>query len=384
LVNISRFEGALAAAATASVENARWPSALAKLAEAAGAEAALLLPASPTVRPLQSPSGQGLIEEYVREDWGRRNLRIERAMQTPVLRALKRTITAPHLRFSSSFVCEADLFPNNEFVGSVYYEDYMARHNLRWSCGAPLLTVTGDVIFVTFERRPDQSPFQRSELEKLNKLLPELQTAASITSIVANAGARGMLAAFDSIELAAYLLDTAGRIFHLNETGERLARENELLRHGRLVALTRDGQREIDDLIGAAISPSKPGGTCLLPVCRKRPGMAPLIVHAIPVPHMAIEPFSNGRAVVVVVDPEKRHSPEENVLCALYQLTAAEARVACGIAQGMTVESVALKHGVSPLTIRSQLKAVLAKTGAKRQAELVLLLTGVISPRAPP
>ena len=149
LIDTSLFNRAISGADAASIDAADWPSALALLAEAGGAHAALLLPANPAVLPVQSPSGDGLIEEYVKNDWGSRNLRIARAMQTPLLRSLKRTLGAPHIRFETSFICEADLFPNDEYVGSVYYEDYMARHNLRWSCGAPLLTTTGDVLFVT-------------------------------------------------------------------------------------------------------------------------------------------------------------------------------------------------------------------------------------------
>jgi len=41
------------------------------------------------------------------------------------------------------------------------------------------------------------------------------------------------------------------------------------------------------------------------------------------------------------------------------------------------VVDVATEHAVSPHTIRAQVKAVLAKTGTSRQAELVSLLAAL-------
>jgi DNA-binding CsgD family transcriptional regulator len=382
-VDTSKFERALSVAHAASAEHGLWPSALAVLAEAAGAAASLLLPADPAIQPIFSPSGQGLIEEYVREDWGSRNLRIQRAMRTPVLRALARTLEIPHRPFASAFVSEAELFPGGDFAGSVYYEDFMARHRLRWCCGAPLLTASGDVMFVTFERKPDQEPFQRSELEKLNHLLPQLQSAATLTSITANATARGMLEAFDTLDLPTYLVDGKGCVTSANLAGDRLAADCGLLHRGRITAEGASGQASIDALIAAAVSFDPEKGRELLPVRRNRTGRPPLMLHAIALPRIAAEPFSRGRAAIVVVDPERRRSPEETLLCTLYDLTPAEARVARAIAQGLTVSAIAARFGLSPLTVRSQLKSVLAKTGSGRQSELVLQLSSILSPRTP-
>ncbi|WP_462119605.1 helix-turn-helix transcriptional regulator [Methylorubrum extorquens] len=66
----------------------------------------------------------------------------------------------------------------------------------------------------------------------------------------------------------------------------------------------------------------------------------------------------------------------------LFDLTPAEARVARDIARGLGVPEAAVQAGVTEGTIRSQLKAVFAKTGTSRQAELAALLNG-ISPLRP-
>ncbi len=68
--------------------------------------------------------------------------------------------------------------------------------------------------------------------------------------------------------------------------------------------------------------------------------------------------------------------PKAEVLQGLFDLTPAEARVARGIAECQSVEGIADLLGVSRETIRTQLKAVLAKTGTGRQVELAALLAG--------
>ena len=47
-----------------------------------------------------------------------------------------------------------------------------------------------------------------------------------------------------------------------------------------------------------------------------------------------------------------------------------------GIGERQTVDAIAEGLGISRETVRTQLKAVLAKTGATRQADLAALLAG--------
>jgi DNA-binding CsgD family transcriptional regulator len=54
--------------------------------------------------------------------------------------------------------------------------------------------------------------------------------------------------------------------------------------------------------------------------------------------------------------------------------------VARGIGQAETIDTLADATGVNRETVRSQLKAVLSKTGLSRQQELVSLLAGKAFP----
>ena len=64
----------------------------------------------------------------------------------------------------------------------------------------------------------------------------------------------------------------------------------------------------------------------------------------------------------------------------LYGLTPTEARLACSVASGESLESYASARGINVSTARWTMKQALAKTGARRQADLVrILLTGPAS-----
>ncbi len=79
-------------------------------------------------------------------------------------------------------------------------------------------------------------------------------------------------------------------------------------------------------------------------------------------------------AVLYVIDPEGDTGPDPETLQTLYGLTAAEAALAAELARGRSVDQIAERLGLSRHTVRGHLKAVFAKTGTHRQAELVGLL----------
>ena len=55
-------------------------------------------------------------------------------------------------------------------------------------------------------------------------------------------------------------------------------------------------------------------------------------------------------------------------------MTEAQARIAIFLAEGGTVNEYAEAMGVSTGTVRTHLKAIFAKTGVRRQAELAIII----------
>ena len=84
-------------------------------------------------------------------------------------------------------------------------------------------------------------------------------------------------------------------------------------------------------------------------------------------------------AAIFISRPGSIHLPWRRVaIC--YGLTQAEAKLAVQLAGGVSLEEAAEHLGVSIHTARTHLKAVFAKTSARRQPELVaMLLQGVLA-----
>ena len=69
--------------------------------------------------------------------------------------------------------------------------------------------------------------------------------------------------------------------------------------------------------------------------------------------------------------------PPARLLRELFGLTANEAEVACALYGGVTKQAVAAARGVRVSTIRTQVDAILAKTGATNLRDLEQLLGGL-------
>lgn len=90
-------------------------------------------------------------------------------------------------------------------------------------------------------------------------------------------------------------------------------------------------------------------------------------------------------ALLILEDANSDPETREERLARMFGLTAAEIRVAAGIADGRNPKILAREMDVSPETVRSQLKAVFRKTRTSSQTELVQLLGDLpIWPSLPP
>jgi len=84
-----------------------------------------------------------------------------------------------------------------------------------------------------------------------------------------------------------------------------------------------------------------------------------------------------------VADPARRRVPSPTLLRHAFGLTPTEAELAGSLISGLTVPECAAARRVSTNTVRSQVRALLSKTGSRRQVDLVALLSGLGSAAMP-
>ena len=155
--------------------------------------------------------------------------------------------------------------------------------------------------------------------------------------------------ALDMLEHALVIVDAAGELRYRN----RLA-----------AALLKGAGPALRRAIRVACAERRP--SALLPAQGAQPPL-----------RLVLAPMEGGEAAVWILAPETARLPDPRVLGVLFGLSRAEARLALGLLAGQTPRECAREAGVGVATVRSHLHNIFAKTGARRQAELVALLARV-------
>ena len=229
-------------------------------------------------------------------------------------------------------------------------------------------------------------PFEDNDVHALSALAPHIRRALHIRARLAGAEwlTEAQAAALDSLAFGCLVLDRHGAVLSVNRaardlTGrdDGLAIRNGLLRAAGVGEMSR--LRALTLAAGQTASGRSlhPGGA--LAVARRRG--RPLAVLVLPFRGgLDAPPGRQPAAIVFVTDPDARRQPANALLRNLFGLTLSEARVAVALLDGDSPETAAERLGRSAHTVRNQLKSVFAKTGTRRQAELVRLLMAGLAP----
>lgn len=266
----------------------------------------------------------------------------------------------------------------SEFISQQAMEEYAAyRAYLDVAEGEQVLAV--DMRFSGgFEARfrvtrnkalPD---FNAADKAALQALVPHLRIAVGLFEKLQLAGAEhGVFqSATEGLGLALLVLDRNNRIVSSNALAERFLNEEEGVR------------RAGDSLAFDAAEPRKIVADLLAHPDRKaevtrfrieRPERGDLIATARALDLPAIHSGTGALALFLAL-PGEEPLLEPQTVRELFGLTAAEARLAVTLAQGLSLVEAARRLGITHNTAKTQLRAIFAKTGARRQSQLVSIL----------
>ena len=339
-----------------------WRDVLHEYALATGAAGAALVP-GPDI--LLAPVCSVFLDEAVyigtREGWLAASPRVARGI--PVMTGSRPVIT------------EAHIFTPEELDRLPWQAEFLDRLGFRSFAALPLVAAAGSSIVLSSERRKQQGQFQSRETKAIARAVPHLQRAGQLAVHLAGARAQGMLDAFDAMSCGALLLDRSGCVIRANTRAQGHFGRGLALTHGQLSANHRPANAELQKLIASGLRPgpaheAPASGAVALP----RPAGRPLVAHVAPLVGSARDLFQQARAVLLLIDPDEGRDLAEPLLRGAFGLTPAEARLARALALGRSLAEIAAAHGTTEGTTRIQLRAIFAKTGTRRQAELVALL----------
>lgn len=357
--DLSPVEGAFGEAA---VDSGGWKRALETVVSITESHGALLLPVKGGVlRTLPfTDSMSGSFDSFIRDGW---HLRDERNRGLPLMQR-------------SGVVDDLDIFSPETIASHPYYQEFLAPHRLCWFAGVGIF-FDDDMWCLSIQRRVDQSPFSTAEKRELAKLSRSLATAAATARILGEAASSGALEAFAASGTAAVLVDRYGKIFEANASAEHLLSGDIRLKEGKLIHGREGSFPNLDRALSRILNQAKAG--LHAPVLLPRKDRAPLLAYPSRLQRTVGNALADCQAMIIFVDPDARRNPTEATLRSVYKLSGAEARLAINLSTGEALDKVAERLNISKETSRTQLKSIFAKLGVHRQAELVAVLSTLLS-----
>jgi DNA-binding CsgD family transcriptional regulator len=223
-------------------------------------------------------------------------------------------------------------------------------------------------------RREPNPSFNATDMAMLDSFRPHLARTGLLATRWRPQRLRAATEALALVGLPAAVVDRDSRALAANALFEGMTDHISWLSGDRLALVDRHANRLLAQALGQLFDPR--GLAAQSFASRSAAGDA-AVVHLAPTAGQARDIFDGGLAVLVLTPVSAPEAPDAALIRALFDLSPGEARVARSITQGRTISQIAAGTGVSRETVRTQVKAVMTKTGTSRQAEMTALLAGL-------
>jgi DNA-binding CsgD family transcriptional regulator len=361
----------------AALDRHLWPSVLEKTCGYIGGQSGALI-----------AQGQGPSQAQLFIEWGTKAEFIESYKRTYAILNPIHVPTILHAKVGS-ILGTADLIPHEELHASRFYQEWLAPQGIVDAISATFEKSAMSYAMLAVHRYEQDGLVDDQTRRRMRLIAPHFQRAVGIAKIVdlQKFEAAALADSLDGIATAMILVDANGRIAHANTAGHALLAEGVVLRVADSKLASRDPRVEemLHEIFMNAESSHTAIGAKGAGVLIKAPGGENWIAQVLPLTSGARRKAGLNYAAVaaVFVREAKLELPHPlETIASAYQLTTAEMRVLMAIVQIGGVPEVAPMLGIAEATVRTHLQRVFDKTGTKRQADLVKLAAGFMSPLA--
>jgi len=248
------------------------------------------------------------------------------------------------------------------------YWDLYVRNDMGHILGGYVAKEEAFGAVLALHRPLQMAEYGSDELRTSSLIVPHLARAIRLQrklSFSAGISAAAM-AGLDRASLAMFVVDRLCRVLEMNHAAE------ELLVRGDALQLRSGSMAHLPELRRAIVKAAASGNGDL-ESRGEFVSVGRMLVAVTPAPTELA-----GCAIVFVIDPEALPASSDEQLRRSYGLSPAETRIARLLCHGKSLDEIAEESGVSRETVRTHAKHLLAKTGTRRQSDLVsLLLRGV-------
>lgn len=273
------------------------------------------------------------------------------------------------------------MLPRPDLLRTEFYADYLVPHGLGTAVGVTVYKEERCNFMLSVLGAETDDATLDAARALLGQLAPHLRRVFGYYRRSPQAGAalQDGLSVLDLLGIGLILVAPDRRIRHSNQAAEALIAAGGAVDQdgeGRLRFASPEVTVALDRALGT-IRLGLSRGLLDTKLLRRDGGRPPLRVRFVQLDPASVQVFFAGAAAMVLIEDPAVSSAAARVESAraAYGLTAAELRVAQRLIEGLTPAEIAAVDGVSPLTVRSQLKSIFAKTDTRRQAEVVRKLS---------
>jgi DNA-binding CsgD family transcriptional regulator/PAS domain-containing protein len=284
-------------------------------------------------------------------------------------------------------VAVADIMPYNEFLETRAYREWGRPQGIVDTLNVALEKTATSAAFFAIFRRQQEGLVDDETRRRMRLIVPHLRRAVLIGRVIdlKTAEAATFADTLDGLSAGTFLVDARGRIVHANAAGHALLAEGSLLRAvgGKIAADDANAEQALHEVFLAAGSGDAAVGVKGIAVPLASRAGEHYVAHVLPLTSGARRRAGASYAAVAALFVHKaaldRPSPPE-VIAKTFRLTPSELRVLLAFVEVGGVVETAEALGVAEATVRTHLHHLFAKTGTRRQAELVKLVASYSSP----
>jgi DNA-binding CsgD family transcriptional regulator len=238
---------------------------------------------------------------------------------------------------------------------------------------------------ISFGRHKKYGLIGEREIELGDLLLPHIRRAVTISDVLdANKIERARMSeALDALRCAVVLTDARCAVLHANRSAQSMLVNGGHLQDigGVLQAKSAAAAAELRAAVRIAAQDEAEIGKAGLAIRLTGSNEPPVFAHVLPMNGGDRRTRLQPSAVAAVfINAPVNKEDVAHLMATAYELTPAETRVLASLLAGRTLTATATALGITVATAKTHLEHIFAKTGVTRQAELMRLLTGFVSP----
>ncbi|WP_062732637.1 helix-turn-helix transcriptional regulator [Sphingobium abikonense] len=344
----------------AALEPHRWDEALRAMAQATGSQHGQMVGFGPTGAAFNwiSDVDSALIPASLSIDHGSPSVNYR--------------VGADLLPNQPAIVHEAHYDEARQRLGEADYLDLCADFDIFDGCQTRMHVGPDGMIGLALLRSAKDGRTTPEQRDLFGQIAGHARAAVRLQQAIERQGFALLAGTFEAMDRACWLVDATGRVGGMTPAAEALLSIGVLrLAEGYLTCDRAADSRALARAVRAVLA--APALAADPVIVTDQDGHVRLSVECYPLPARPWAlPFAPRAIIVARTGPPADRQAQQ--LMRMFQLTPAEADIAVRIASGKSRQQVAAARGVTPETLKVQLRSIYDKTGCGREAQLVRLV----------